>query len=150
MLSDYVYIKSFEKFYFVLTLSRSQPDKDPLIIWLQGGPGCSSLFGMFMENGPYFYKYNPKSKTQYTFEHNPYAWNNNANVLYLDQPLGTGFSVSEDKLGRRMNGEEFTIDFYNFLQGFLKQYPEFKKRPLYLMGESYAGHYIPSFAQFIS
>ena len=73
--------------------SRNDPDNDPLIIWLQGGPGCSSMLGMYTENGPYNFRYNGSSvKERFTFEYNKYSWNNNANVMYVDQPLGTGFS----------------------------------------------------------
>jgi cathepsin A (carboxypeptidase C) len=54
-------------------------------VWLQGGPGCSSMLGMFTENGPYNFKYNADSvNDRFIFEKNEFSWNNNANVLYLD------------------------------------------------------------------
>ena len=79
--------------YFLMAESRSDPANDPLVIWLQGGPGCSSMLGMFTENGPYNFRYNrDKIKDPFEFESNEFSWNNEANVMYVDQPLGTGFS----------------------------------------------------------
>ena len=88
-----------EKLYFVLAESRSDPATDPLIIWLQGGPGCSSMLGLFTENGPYNFSFDPEHiKDPYIFEKNEWSWNNKANVMYVDQPLGTGMSFA-NRLG---------------------------------------------------
>lgn len=65
--------------------SRSDPDKDPLVIWLTGGPGCSSELAIFMENGPMSIIDGEAVKEDI-------SWNNNANLLYVDQPIGTGYS----------------------------------------------------------
>jgi carboxypeptidase C (cathepsin A) len=62
--------------------SRQNPDTDPLVIWLNGGPGCSSLFGNLAENGPF--KLFPKEDGDFVFMKNPYSWNNRANLLYVD------------------------------------------------------------------
>ena len=60
VISDYISIDtSNNELYFMLAESRSDPKTDPLIIWLQGGPGCSSMVGMFNENGPYMWSYFP-------------------------------------------------------------------------------------------
>ena len=76
--------------------SRSDPDNDPLVIWLQGGPGCSSMLGIYTENGPFNFKYHSEHPKQpFELEKNEYSWNNHANVMYIDQPLGTGFSFIE-------------------------------------------------------
>lgn len=64
--------------------SRSNPETDPLLIWLQGGPGCSSMLGMLTENGPLNVKYDKHQKPRVSLEFNKYSWNNKANVLYLD------------------------------------------------------------------
>ena len=72
----------------MLAESRSAtPETDPLIIWLQGGPGCSSMLGAFTENGPYNYKYNASevsARNRGSLTYNNYSWNNNANVLFID------------------------------------------------------------------
>ena len=130
--------------------SRNDPDVDPIIVWLQGGPGCSSMLGMFTENGPYNYRYNASSvENRFTFEYNEYSWNNNANVLYLDQPIGTGFSKIESWWNYKWDEYSVAYDFYVFMNHFYYKYPEFKHRELYITGESFAGHYIPAIVNFI-
>ena len=61
MISDYIPISATERLYFALAESRNDPETDPLIVWLQGGPGCSSMLAMFTENGPYNFRYNAGS-----------------------------------------------------------------------------------------
>lgn len=122
--------------FFWLFNSRANPSTDPLVVWLTGGPGCSSEVALFVENGPF--KINSDNKT---LKINPYSWNNNANILYVDQPIGTGFSTG-DKLDT--NEDEIAADFFTFLEEFLVQFPQFKGRDFYITGESYAGHYIPA------
>lgn len=120
--------------FYWLFESRSYPNQDPLIIWLSGGPGCSSSLALFVENGPYIINEDLSLKT------NPYSWNRNANLLFVDQPVGTGYSK-----GSEMEKDEVGLgsDFYTFLVEFFETYPTLKKRPLFITGESYAGHYIP-------
>lgn len=78
--------------------SRSKPATDPVIIWFQGGPGCSSMWGLFKETGPYRMRDTSpgwqKDKHAYT---DPYSWNANASIIFLDQPVGTGFSYADDE-----------------------------------------------------
>jgi cathepsin A (carboxypeptidase C) len=108
----------------------------PFIIWLTGGPGCSSTLALLSENGPC--TVNPDGKTTTV---NPTSWTEAAHVLWLDQPAGVGFSYgTEDDASEEMIAE----DAYWFMQGFFKAYPEYAANPLYIVGESYAGHYVPS------
>ncbi|KAI8063749.1 Alpha/Beta hydrolase protein [Gongronella butleri] len=111
-----------------------------LIIWLNGGPGCSSMDGLFMENGPY------RVDKDLNLKINKGAWNQFATVVYVDQPVGTGFSVSDG--GGYMRGmdqvaEEFTV----FMEKLFEIFPEMQEQELYLAGESFAGTYIPYFAE---
>ena len=117
--------------------SRSSPDTDPLVIWLSGGPGCSSELALFYENGPY--KMAPDS----TFSTNAYSWNSMANLLFIDQPLGTGYSYSSP-LDVVTSEAGVATDLYNFLVDFFAEYPQLDGRELYIVGESYAGHYVPA------
>jgi len=143
--------------------NNNRPDTDevPLIIWLNGGPGCTSLVGLFIENGPLRFKPNREaSGGNYQLESNPYSWHKApAWVLYVDQPVGTGLSYT---LNNKYCGNDFEIntDFYYFLTEFfllyrstflsLNDYGSYTvKRPLYFSGESHAGHYIPSMMDFI-
>mmetsp|Transcript_38133 Transcript_38133/g.50052 ORF Transcript_38133/g.50052 Transcript_38133/m.50052 type:complete len:139 (+) Transcript_38133:228-644(+) len=134
--------------YFVLVESRSEPETDPLVIWLQGGPGCSSMLGLYTENGPYWYRYRKgHAKEPFELEYNEHSWNSAANVMYVDQPLGTGFSFINSLGSLRWSEGAIAEDFYNFLHNFMAKYPEYRGREVFITGESYAGHYIPNIAR---
>lgn len=116
--------------------SRNDPVNDPILLWLNGGPGCSSTTGMLFELGPA--TISPELKPI----RNPYSWNNNASVIFLDQPVNVGFSYSEKKVGSsRASG----VDVYALLELFFSKFPEYNNG-LHISGESYAGHYIPAIA----
>ncbi|XP_047310431.1 serine carboxypeptidase-like [Impatiens glandulifera] len=126
-------------FYFFFESRNSKKD-DPVVIWLTGGPGCSSELAMFYENGPFSITNNM------SLEWNEYGWDKVSNLLYVDQPIGTGFSYSTDKRDTRHNEKGVGDDLYDFLQAFFKEHPELVNNDFYITGESYAGHYIPAFA----
>ena len=108
------------------------------------------MLAMFTENGPYNFRYNSGTVSErFEFEYNEYSWNNNANVLYLDQPIGTGFSAIDSYWELKWNQYDVAFDFYIFINHFFVRYPEFKGRELFITGESYAGHYIPAIVNFI-
>ncbi|KAG1695289.1 hypothetical protein DVH05_020668 [Phytophthora capsici] len=122
--------------------SRSSPETDPLVLWLTGGPGASSMFALLTENGPC------TIEADLTTKFNPYSWNSNANVIWLDQPTGVGYSFGspEDKDYNETNVGE---NIFWFLNGFLEQHPQYKNREFYVTGESYGGHYVPAAAHYI-
>ncbi|KAL4461325.1 hypothetical protein ABPG72_016123 [Tetrahymena utriculariae] len=135
--SGYINVTEKSNLFYMLFESRSDPSTDPLILWLNGGPGCSSLLGLFEENGPY------KINNDSTLRSNPFSWNSNANLLYVDQPVGTGFSHAS--FGELVTTEEgVRRDFYSFLTQFFDKYPQYIGREFYISGESYAGQYIPA------
>ncbi|KAF7713196.1 Carboxypeptidase [Penicillium ucsense] len=113
---------------------------DNLIVWLNGGPGCSSLAGLLGGNGPISFIGNSTA-----VERNPYSWTQLGNVLYVDQPVGAGFSTASYPYPVR-NNEMVVADFVAWLDGFLTQFPHLTSKKVHLMGESYAGIYIPYFA----
>ncbi|KAK8995313.1 hypothetical protein V6N11_069751 [Hibiscus sabdariffa] len=125
-------------FYFFFESRNSK--KDPVVIWLTGGPGCSSELALFYENGP-FHLLNNLSLVW-----NDYGWDKASNILFVDQPTGTGFSYSSDDADIRHNETGVSNDLYDFLQEFFKQHPAYVENDFYITGESYAGHYIPPFA----
>jgi cathepsin A (carboxypeptidase C) len=129
-------------FFFWFFESRSEPSTDPLLLWLNGGPGCSSLTGLFMELGPCRVDQGGSGTTN-----NKFAWNERANVIFLDQPVSVGFSYTEGKSTNNSNdaGEDVTA----FLQLFLTSFKKYKDLPFHVTGESYAGHYIPAIAHSI-
>ncbi|CAG7898467.1 unnamed protein product [Brassica rapa] len=118
----------------------------PLVLWLNGGPGCSSVaFGEAEEIGPFHIK--SDGKTLYL---NQYSWNQAANILFLDAPVGVGYSYSNTSSDLRSNGDKRTAqDSLKFLLKWVERYPEYKGREFYIVGESYAGHYVPQLSQAI-
>ncbi|KAI0998552.1 Carboxypeptidase Y A [Podosphaera aphanis] len=117
--------------------SRNDPKNDPVILWLNGGPGCSSLTGLFLELGPASIDKNLK------IINNPYSWNSNASVIFLDQPVNVGYSYSGRSVSNTVAAGK---DVYALLTLFFNQFPEYKSQDFHIAGESYAGHYIPDFA----
>ncbi|OCK82010.1 carboxypeptidase Y-like protein A [Lepidopterella palustris CBS 459.81] len=117
--------------------SRNDPKNDPVVLWLNGGPGCSSLTGLFMELGP------SSVNKKLGLEYNQYSWNANASVIFLDQPVNVGFSYSGSSVSNTIAASK---DVYALLTLFFKQFPEYAKQDFHISGESYAGHYIPVFA----
>ncbi|KAF2663842.1 carboxypeptidase Y-like protein A [Microthyrium microscopicum] len=117
--------------------SRNDPKNDPVVLWLNGGPGCSSLTGLFMELGPSSIDKNIKVK------YNEYSWNANASVIFLDQPVNVGYSYSDSPVSNTVAAGQ---DVYALLTLFFKQFPEYANQTFHITGESYAGHYIPVFA----
>eukprot|EP00051_Salpingoeca_urceolata_P003471 m.58082 g.58082 ORF g.58082 m.58082 type:complete len:441 (-) comp12822_c0_seq1:58-1380(-) len=115
--------------------SRNDPANDPFLLWMSGGPGCSSQLALFGENGPYLIQEDLSLKL------NPYSWNTNATVLWIDQPVGTGFSHGAPPI---FNEAGMAKDMWEFLQGFFAKYPKYQKLPFHVVGESYAGHYVPA------
>ncbi|KAJ0726389.1 putative carboxypeptidase C [Helianthus annuus] len=127
-----------QMFYFFFE-SRNNKN-DPVVIWLTGGPGCSSELALFYENGPF------KFGENLTLVWNEYGWDRASHLLYVDQPTGTGFSYSSDKSDIRHDEQGVSDDLYDFLQAFFAEHPELVDNDFYITGESYAGHYIPAFA----
>lgn len=134
--------KKDDQYFYWFFESRKSPATDPLVLWLTGGPGCSSIMALLTENGPC------KVNEDLTTVLNPYSWNTEANVLWLDQPTDVGFSYGSDE---DVDHDEDNVqeNIYWFLQGFLAKHPELARRPLFITGESYGGHYIPAAAHYI-
>ncbi|KAE9593175.1 putative carboxypeptidase C [Lupinus albus] len=130
--------KAARMFYFFFE-SRTNKD-DPVVIWLSGGPGCSSSIALFYENGPF------KIAKNFSLVWNDYGWDKASNILFIDQPTGTGFSYTSDETDIRSDEAGVSNDLYDFLQAFFKEHPQFSKNEFYITGESYAGHYIPALA----
>ncbi|KAA8550107.1 hypothetical protein F0562_001791 [Nyssa sinensis] len=128
-------------YYFVESPQNSSTN--PLVLWLNGGPGCSSFgHGAMKELGPF--RVNSDGKTLFR---NNYAWNNVANVIFLESPAGVGFSYSNTSSDYDHTGDKSTaIDAYTFLVNWLERFPQYKTRDFYITGESYAGHYVPQLA----
>ncbi|OCF31325.1 cathepsin A (carboxypeptidase C) [Kwoniella heveanensis BCC8398] len=141
-LSGYLDISETRHLFFWFEESRSKPKEDPLVLWLNGGPGCSSTTGLLFELGGC----NIADKGEnVTF--NEFSWNNVANVLFLDQPIGVGYSYADE--GEVNNSPAAAEDVYAFLMLFVSKFREYSKQEFHIAGESYAGTYIPNIASVI-
>ncbi|XP_042423826.1 serine carboxypeptidase II-3-like [Zingiber officinale] len=131
-------------YYFAEAVENS--GSKPIVLWLNGGPGCSSLgYGAMEELGPF--RVMSDGKTLYR---NPYAWNKVANILFLESPAGVGFSYSNTMSDYSKSGDRRTaIDALVFLVNWFERFPEYKRRDFFITGESYAGHYVPQLAHAI-
>ncbi|KAF8417138.1 Alpha/Beta hydrolase protein [Tirmania nivea] len=136
-LSGYLDVDDDKHFFFWFFESRNDPENDPVTLWLNGGPGCSSMTGLFMELGPS--SINSHIKPEY----NKFSWNSNSSVIFLDQPVNVGYSYSDTATKSTAAAAE---DVYAFLTLFFEKFPQYGKQDFHIAGESYAGHYIPTFA----
>ncbi|KAF8880906.1 serine carboxypeptidase [Gymnopilus junonius] len=129
--TGYIDIEARHLFFYFFE-SRNDPAKDDVLFWTNGGPGCSSSLGpcrVPSSNGTVFH---------------PESWNSNANVFFIDQPVGVGFSYAEygEYVG---TSEEAAKDIAAFVSIFFENFSQFKDRAFHMAGESYGGRYLPLF-----
>jgi len=128
--------------YFVLVKARRTADKERILFWLNGGPGCSSFDGLMMEVGPWRIDGKGGLKTVEG------GWEEYTTMVYVDQPAGTGFSyTSSNHYDHEL--PESADHFVEFLRNFYQVFPEYHVYDTYLGGESFAGQYIPYIANAI-
>ncbi|KAJ7954553.1 Carboxypeptidase [Quillaja saponaria] len=127
--------------------STTKPEEKPLLLWLNGGPGCSSIgYGETEELGPFF----PQNSTQPKLKLNPYSWNKEANLLFVESPVGVGFSYTNTSTDIPELGDTVTAkDSHAFVINWFRRFPQFKSHEFYIAGESYAGHYVPQLSELI-
>jgi len=141
MYAGYIPVQEKSYFYYFVT-SQNDSANDPVVLWLNGGPGCSSLGGgLLSENGPIHPSHNQ------TLNSNPYAWNQIANVLYLESPAGVGFSLNPN--GEQFNDNKTAEDNYQFLLNWFVEFSEFADNEFWVTGESYGGVYVPMLGELI-
>ena len=117
----------------------------PVALWTNGGPGCSGLLGFMTEQGPL------RPNGDGTLAQNPYAWNKVANYLFVEQPVGVGFSYSTTPAAYRDVGDDQAAALnYQLILQFLAKFPEYAPNEFYISAESYGGHYMPTLAKYIA
>ncbi|KAL0960542.1 hypothetical protein HGRIS_005580 [Hohenbuehelia grisea] len=138
--SGYGDLTATKSIWFWFFAARQNPSTAPLALWFNGGPGSSSMIGLFQENGPCRI-----TNDSSTVVLNPFSWNTNANILFIDQPVGVGFSHGDTTVG---TSQQAAADVWSFLQIFFKdsRFSSLQKRDLAIWTESYGGHYGPTFA----
>ncbi|CAN0859056.1 Serine carboxypeptidase-like 20 [Linum grandiflorum] len=133
-----------KKLFYYLVQSERNPSIDPLVLWLNGGPGCSSFDGFVYEHGPFNFE---KTKEGLPKLHlNPYSWSKVSSVLYVDSPSGVGFSYADNTSEYETGDLKTATDSHDFLLKWFELYPEFLSNPFFISGESYAGVYVPTLA----
>ncbi|KAK0195395.1 Alpha/Beta hydrolase protein [Armillaria mellea] len=141
--SGYINISddSDDAFWFWFFEARDDPDTKPLTLWLNGGPGCSAMIGLFQENGPC--TINDSGETVY----NPYSWNNFSNMIYIDQPFGAGFSKGSTLVNSTDEAAGFIWQAFQILFDH-KTFSKFKGREFIIATESYGARFGPVFTQY--
>ncbi|PIL27294.1 hypothetical protein GSI_10441 [Ganoderma sinense ZZ0214-1] len=141
--SGYLDIADDKHLFFWFFEARENPEDAPLVLWLNGGPGCSSTTGLLFELGPCRIADEGKGVTR-----NDHSWTEAANVIFLDQPVNVGYSYADD--GTSVNTSPVAAeDVWAFLELFISRFPKYAKLPFHIAAESYGGMYAPSIASVV-
>ncbi|KAJ7950921.1 Carboxypeptidase [Quillaja saponaria] len=143
--SGYVNVDGKNLFYYFVTSEKNQSN-DPVVLWLNGGPACSSFDGFVYEHGPFNFEAGKQEGSLPILHLNPYSWSKVSNIIYLDSPAGTGLSYSTNSSQYTTGDFQTASDTYAFLLKWFELFSEFVPNPFYISGESYAGIYIPTLA----
>lgn len=135
------HVNETRKLFFWFWPAKTLEGADDLMFWTNGGPGCSSLEGMLQQNGPFTWASGTAQPRL-----NQWSWTNLSHVLWVEQPIGTGFSQGEVEI---TNDEELAVQVAGFLEQFLNVFTELKGKNFYLGGENYAGYYVPYIANYL-
>ncbi|KAL8157559.1 serine carboxypeptidase-like 50 [Apium graveolens] len=153
--SGYLQVNSTTKSAMFYTFYEAkEPDSSlsetPILIWLQGGPGCSSMLGNFYELGPWRVVSSQGHNVEHLkLEPNPGSWNRLFGLVFIDNPIGTGFSIATTTEEIPKNQHAVSKHLFKAIKAFIALDPLFKTRPIYITGESYAGKYIPAIGYYI-
>ncbi|KAI4367557.1 hypothetical protein MLD38_023284 [Melastoma candidum] len=128
-------------YYFVE--SERDPSVDPLMLWLTGGPGCSGFSPLAFQIGPMIFDYDSYNGGLPTWRHAKHSWTKAANIIFIDQPVGAGFSYSTTTQGSFSDDKKAAFDAYTFLRKWLLKHPQFLGNQLYIGGDSYSGIIVP-------
>ncbi|KFK38585.1 hypothetical protein AALP_AA3G132800 [Arabis alpina] len=139
-----------DQLFYYFIKSESNPKEDPLLVWLTGGPGCSSFSGLVYENGPLAFKVETYNGSVPTLLSTTYSWTKVANIIYLDQPVGAGFSYSTNPFADRPSDKGSVKRVDEFVRKWLAEHPEYYSNPFYVSGNSYSGKVVPAIVQEIS
>eukprot|EP01012_Entosiphon_sulcatum_P013216 TRINITY_DN1848_c0_g1_i1.p1 TRINITY_DN1848_c0_g1~~TRINITY_DN1848_c0_g1_i1.p1 ORF type:complete len:449 (-),score=58.50 TRINITY_DN1848_c0_g1_i1:1106-2452(-) len=141
--SGYLDVSSSKHIFYWFVESQHDPASAPIVLWTNGGPGCSGIIGFFEEHGPF----RPMSDGSLAL--NPTSWNTIANMLYVEMPVGVGYSYSTNTSDYNIGDWMTAHDSYLAIKNFFVKYPQYKPNGFYLTAESYGGHYLPTLAKYI-
>ena len=137
MFSGYITVNETNgrKIFYWFVESLNDATNDPVALWTNGGPGCSGLGGFFTENGPF------RVNEDYTLYINNYSWVNVANMVFIEQPSGVGFSYSLTESDYTTNDNQSAADNYEFIKQWLNLFPNYQSNDFYIASESYGGQF---------
>ena len=135
--SGYLKVDESKALHYVFIGSQDKAS-DPVVLWFNGGPGCSSLEGLFQEHGPCVI-----GDGETEIKTNPWSWNLRAHVVYIESPAGVGYSIANNTEDWIQNDYSQSEDLFTALKDFYVKFPQLKANDLYISGESYAGIYVP-------
>ncbi|TVU25626.1 hypothetical protein EJB05_28129, partial [Eragrostis curvula] len=138
-----------ELFYYFIQ-SEADPRRDPVLLWLTGGHRCSVFSGLVFEIGPVKFITEPYDGSLPRLRYNPYSWTKAANILFVDSPVGAGFSFSRNPEGYDVGDVSSSLHLKKFLAKWFSDHPDFLTNPFYIGGDSYAGKVVPYLVQKIS
>ncbi|KAK9941823.1 hypothetical protein M0R45_007516 [Rubus argutus] len=136
--TGYVRVGKLEMFYYFIE-SEGNPKEDPLLLWYTGGPGCSVFNALIYENGPLVFNYTGYEGGLPSTYYYPYSWTRTASVLFVDAPVGTGFSYATSAEEYPSSDLKTAAQVTEFLRKWLEEHPQFLKVQLFIGADSYSG-----------
>ncbi|XP_027354951.1 serine carboxypeptidase-like 7 isoform X1 [Abrus precatorius] len=138
-----------QAFYYFIE-SESNPKKDPLMLWLTGGPGCSALSGLVFEIGPLAFKKEEYNGSLPNMVLRPHSWTKVSSIIFVDLPVSTGFTYARTEFATQRSDWLLVHQVHQFLRKWLIDHPRFLSNEVYIGGDSYSGIPIPVIVQEIS
>ncbi|CAG7697361.1 unnamed protein product [Allacma fusca] len=117
--------------------AQENPEKAPIILWINDIPGFTSLKGVFLETGPFSVDDDNK-----LVERNS-TWTRSHSMLYIDAPVGTGFSYADSEDAYANSNDDDANEIYEALTQFFTLFKEFQPNDFYMAGEVWAGTAMP-------
>jgi len=136
MFSGYVKIQDTKGLFYWFIESENDPANDPVVLWTNGGPGCSGVLGLLTEQGPFSVRKDQKLRI------NPYRWNRLANMIFFEQPVEVGYSWTSTEIDV-FSDQLAAEDNADFVEGWFDMFASYKSNAFYIASESYGGHYMP-------
>lgn len=145
--SGHLQISDVKRIYYSLVEAKSRAREAPLVIWMNGGPGCSGMVSFLTQIGP-FSLISPENdlpteeNLENLLEMNPHSWNNLANVLFIEQPIGVGYSYTLSSTSSIKYSDELSaVDNLLAIEAFFERFPDFQEQDIYLASQAYGGHF---------
>ncbi|RDD46483.1 Lysosomal protective protein [Trichoplax sp. H2] len=137
--SGYFNVGSNDRLHYWFFESQGNASADPVVLWLNGGPGCSSLSGLINEHGPF------SIEEDLTLSLRNTSWNKFANIIYLESPIGVGYSYNTQQ-DYTSSDNSTAMKNHQAIKEFYKRFPQYSLSNFYLSGESYGAVYVTTLA----